>query len=345
MEQNQGGDQKQPKLSPGHKMILASLEKGFSEIKILLEELIKKCCSGKKTETENAAPMVESETDKKLNDLSKQVEAVSNDVQIIKNTPPAQPKQETTIIKKGMPWWFAAILFLAILLCCFGGCIKNLWNGFGENPKATTSCNLDTRMWVPGVGAISDPEALAALKGADTIYLSFSKADGERFKKVLTLNTAQQAGKKIEYLIDFYKVDTVNGFCSFLIQDFRITDKALVQDTVKTISLPSVQSAPKSKAKMQEGSDPAPSEQKQSNASGSGVVEYDMSIAGTKEAFGTMRNPSVIKKTITLVDGTNKVLWENTANIVAVNAEIESGDHVKILVMNKLDSLFQQTTK
>jgi hypothetical protein len=92
MEQNQGGDQKQPKLSPGHKMILASLEKGFSEIKILLEELIKKCCSGKKTETENAAPMVESETDKKLNDLSKQVEAVSNDVQIIKNTPPAQPK-------------------------------------------------------------------------------------------------------------------------------------------------------------------------------------------------------------------------------------------------------------
>lgn len=244
---------------------------------------------------------------------------------------------------RGLVGWnlFFTLLTLGLVIyCCFfnSGCNK-------VAEEKAVPCKLNTEMWVTGVGTINDPEALAALKGTDTIYLSFSKDDGERFKKVLTLANAYDAGKQIEYLIDFQKIDSVQNFCTFLVQDFRITNKALVQDTVKTISLPSVQAVPKSKAKMQEGFDPAPSEQKQSNASGSGLVEYDRSITGSTQAFIKMRDGSVKKRTLTLEDGTNKLLWENTANIVAVNTEIKSGDHVGVLVMNKLDSLFQQTTK
>lgn len=336
MTTKQGGAQKQPKISKGHELILEALEQGFNGLK----ESIEKCCSGKKSATADAVALsttVDSETVKKLDELNNNVAALDKKVDVLKsnvntmtNASPVPPKQETTIIKQGIPWWIAGLLLILLFFCCMG---KDFLNVFKEKESASAPCNLDTRMWVPGVGTINDPEALAALKGTDTIYLSFPKADGERFKKVLTLANAYDAGKQIEYLIDFQKIDSVQNFCTFLVQDFRITDKPLVQvqDTVKTISLPSVI---QKKAVTPRVTQPDSS----SSTSASNAPVSDTKLA-------KLQDPTILKENIVRVKATKEVLLANDVKQVIVRPGIENGATLEVLVLSKLDSLMLMPSK
>lgn len=245
---------------------------------------------------------------------------------------------------RGLVGWnlFFTLLVLGLIAyCCF---FNTTCNTTKEEPCDTFTKVAPVNLHFVLAASIVDKKSVKVFRlnngemSTDTSTVAIA-ADAAGTTLWENINTMFEHEDKMVEIITSDKPDSCGNI---YVKSFR---EYLAKKEVATP--PSAEPAPnpkqKSKAKMQEGSDPAPSEQKQSNASGSGVVEYDRSIAGTKEAFATMRNPSVIKKTITLVDGTNKVLWENTANIVAVNPEIKSGDHVGVLVMNKLDSLFQKT--
>lgn len=140
----------------------------------------------------------------------------------------------------GFNTFLTFVVIALIAFCCF---FKSGCNTVGKETIKEAPCKLNTEMWVTGTGEITDPEAIAAFKGTETIYLSFSTLDGERFKKVNILATAQEAGKKIEYLIDFQKGDSVNNFCTFLIQEYKISDELV--STTSEVSNPAQTEAPK----------------------------------------------------------------------------------------------------